>query len=212
MVSGLRSRADVRCVAGARTLTGKRPYGRSRRDLATIAIREFERRGFAQTTVEDIAAAAGYSPRTFFRQFASKEDVVFFDLPDILAPLQALLEPEQRPGCAWAAVRAIVIENSMRWEQAGVELALERTRMFHEEPALYRRFLEFASDWEEVVAEVFAAERGVEAASDTRALLLATTVIGACRTAFRLWLAAPERGLAQHMEDTLELIERGLDL
>jgi AcrR family transcriptional regulator len=192
-----------------------RPYGRSRRDLARVAVRLFEKRGFAATTVEEIAAAAGYSPRTFHRQFPVKEDVVFYDLPDILSPLQALIEPAGTGAAkrsVWESVRAIVIENSTNWERAGPELAQRRTRLFHDEPALYRRFLEFADEWEAVLARVFAAERGMEPATDARAQVLATTVVGACRAAFRLWLAAPELSLARHMEDALELIESGFGL
>ena len=38
--------------------------------------------GFAETTLEDIAEAADYSPSTFFRHFGTKEDAVFFDIAD----------------------------------------------------------------------------------------------------------------------------------
>jgi AcrR family transcriptional regulator len=189
--------------------SAKRPYGRSRRDLAEIAIRRFEREGFEATTVEEIAEEAGYSPRTFFRQFASKEDVVFFDLPDLLSPLRALLEPDARAPAAWPAVCAIVVENSVRWEQETAGLARRRTRLFHEEPALHRRFLEIVSEWEAVLAQVFAAERGTDAATDGQALLLAMAVVGACRTALRLWLAEPQPPLADRTRTALALLESG---
>lgn len=39
----------------------------------------FERNGFDETTVDEIAVAAGVSPRTFFRYFPTKEDCVLFD-------------------------------------------------------------------------------------------------------------------------------------
>lgn len=56
---------------------------RERRRLATSAEIEaaafdlFARFGSEHTTVDDIAAAAGVSPRTFFRYFPTKEDAVF---------------------------------------------------------------------------------------------------------------------------------------
>jgi hypothetical protein len=84
--------------------------------------------------------------------------------------------------------------------------------MFHEEPALYRRFLEIASEWETVVARALAAERGIDPAADMYSQMLATSLVGACRAAFRVWLAAPELPLAQRMEDALELIESGFGL
>lgn len=184
----------------------KRAYGRSRQELAEIAIRLFEQQGFARTTVEEIAAAADYSPRTFHRQFPTKEDVVFFDLPDILSPLEALVT-EPAPD-AWEAVCAIVVGNAANWEAAGPALAERRTRLFHDEPALYRRFLEIAADWETVIARVFATQH----ATDAYAQVLATSVVGACRAAFRLWLAHPETSLAQHMADALDLIAGGFGL
>jgi AcrR family transcriptional regulator len=183
----------------------KRPYGRSRRDLAEAAIREIERRGFAATTVEDIAAAAGYSPRTFFRQFSSKEDVVFFDLPDILSRLEALLDAP--PKNAWRAVSAILIDNCERWESEGQELAQHRTALIHREPALYVRFLEVCQEWEEVIARIFAAERRQDPATDLPSRVLAGSVVAACRVALRIWVAEPTVSLAEHMRAGLDVLQ-----
>lgn len=46
------------------------------RDLALGAVDLFERQGFAETTVEQIAAAAGISLRTFYRHCAVKEEAL----------------------------------------------------------------------------------------------------------------------------------------
>jgi AcrR family transcriptional regulator len=48
-----------------------------RAELADLALELFAERGYEETTVEDIARAAGLSKRSFFRYFPSKEDVVF---------------------------------------------------------------------------------------------------------------------------------------
>ncbi|QDQ96782.1 TetR family transcriptional regulator [Tomitella fengzijianii] len=56
------------------------------------AIRLFSESGFESTTVDEIAAAAGISRRTFFRQFHSKEDVVFADHRALLAQASEFLE------------------------------------------------------------------------------------------------------------------------
>src|SRR3954467_14884015 len=45
--------------------------------LQAAALELFEERGFEQTTVEDIAARAGLTKRTFFRHFADKREVLF---------------------------------------------------------------------------------------------------------------------------------------
>src|SRR5665213_868890 len=49
---------------------------RTRRQLAEAAAELFYARGYAATTVDDIVAAVDVSPRTFFRYFPTKEDLV----------------------------------------------------------------------------------------------------------------------------------------
>ena len=47
----------------------------SQAELEHVAFELFEANGFEQTTVEDIAMAAGIGRRTFFRYFPSKNDI-----------------------------------------------------------------------------------------------------------------------------------------
>ncbi len=49
---------------------------RTRRELAEAAARLFIERGYPATTIQDIVDVADVSPRTFFRYFPSKEDVI----------------------------------------------------------------------------------------------------------------------------------------
>ena len=51
---------------------------RTRRTIQAHALRLFADKGFQATTIEDIAAAAEMAPRTFFRYFPTKEEVVFW--------------------------------------------------------------------------------------------------------------------------------------
>jgi AcrR family transcriptional regulator len=50
---------------------------RTRRALLEAAVDLFEDRGYEETTVADIAAAAEVGTRTFFNYFASKEELLF---------------------------------------------------------------------------------------------------------------------------------------
>jgi AcrR family transcriptional regulator len=62
-----------------------------RNELSAVAVRLFTEHGFAEPTARDIAHAVGVSERTFFRYFASKEDVVFGAQQEIGAHLASRL-------------------------------------------------------------------------------------------------------------------------
>ncbi|WP_459956211.1 TetR family transcriptional regulator [Nocardia sp. IFM 10818] len=100
------------------------------------ALRLFAEKGYEATTVDEIADAAGISRRTFFRQFRSKEDVVFADHESQLAQARAFLDAAQ--GDPWEAVCAAVVEVFERFTQWR-ELAARRYRVVRQEPALRER-------------------------------------------------------------------------
>lgn len=53
-----------------------RRVAQTRRDVTAAAARLFIDEGFDNTTVEEIANAAGIAPRTFYRYFAAKDEVI----------------------------------------------------------------------------------------------------------------------------------------
>lgn len=79
-----------------------------RAEIADYALRMFDERGFEATTVDDIATEAGISVRTFFRYFATKEDVVFADLLPIGHSVRAALADRPRSEATWSALHAAI--------------------------------------------------------------------------------------------------------
>lgn len=71
------------------TVPGRREtHKRETREALLSAARQmFAASGFDETTVRDIAHAAGVTERTFFRYFASKDDLVYGELLDLLPHL-----------------------------------------------------------------------------------------------------------------------------
>src|SRR5947208_5134794 len=86
-------------------------------EIADVALRMFQRDGFEATTVDMIAAAAGCSPRTFYRYFGTKEGVLFHDLPAVIAALGDALDERLSAGMDdWTAVCESLVEFIARFD------------------------------------------------------------------------------------------------
>lgn len=108
----------------------------ARTAVVAAAIDLFARQGFDQTSVEQIAQAAGVSRSTFFRQFGGKDDVVFADHEQLLDELRAFLaEPHDNP---WVAVCDASVRVYTHFA-ADPELARRRYAIVRGVPALRER-------------------------------------------------------------------------
>jgi AcrR family transcriptional regulator len=87
----------------------ERKKARTRAAIREHALRLFRAQGYAATTVEQIAAAAEVSPSTFFRYFATKEDVVLRD--DFDTRMFEALERQPASLPPVAALRAAIRES-----------------------------------------------------------------------------------------------------
>ncbi|HTX96125.1 MAG TPA: TetR/AcrR family transcriptional regulator [Mycobacterium sp.] len=68
---------------------------RTRQALISAAMRLFKEKGYEQTTVAEIAAAAEVSTKTFFNHFASKDEVLFPHLSARIDDAVAIIEQRQ---------------------------------------------------------------------------------------------------------------------
>lgn len=192
-------------------MTNVTPEGRRERKkhqtsvaLAEAALRLFAERGFAETTVEEIADTADMSSRTFFRHFASKEAVVFAD------------DRERRD--LWIdALRARpageAILDTVR--EASFELAADyapekdffRFELARKHRGVGAQWVANGTAWELALAAEIASRLELRSKYDVTARTLAAAAMGAWRVALDNW--AFERGrrsLREHLELTFAVL------
>ena len=162
----------------------ERKRTRTRLMIQTEALRLFREKGYAHTTVEEIADAAAISPRTFFRYFPSKEDVVIWDEYDPLALELLESRPTEEP--LVETFRAVVRETLSGLYRRDPERLLVRVRLSATVPELRARFLDERTHGVEQLAPLLAAKRG--AAADELALrVIGSALLAAVTVALDLW-------------------------
>lgn len=177
-------------------------------EITAAATRLFSNRGFDNVTVDDIAAAAGISRRTFFRYFATKEELLVQHerrIYDRLCRAMANRPPEEGPVTAlrnsYLATASLDAQ-----EQAAI---LERLRFLADSPDLLRRVIATPLEDDRIMAMV-AARMGTEP-TDPRVQTVVAAVTAVTRTAWHAWLRNGKAGdLATCLGEALEILENGL--
>jgi mycofactocin system transcriptional regulator len=181
---------------------GGRPAVTTAHELAAVAQRLFVARGFDETSVDDIAGAAGISRRTFFRYFPTKADVCFADSPAELARLReglAAADPGEpyRP----AIVRSVVA--ALRFPPEEREWAWQRAQLVLGEPVLQAHATRIYAQWRGVAAE-FA--RGRPHHDDLFPVAVGHAVLAATLAAHEHWIAHPGSDLGAALTRMLDLL------
>lgn len=153
--------------------------------LARAAMRLFEERGYAATTVDDIAAAANVSRRTFFRYFSAKEEVFIVDPVGKLAALHIALAdgPPDEPTIE-ALRRGVVALAGAYFEP---DLIRAEARIALQEPVVAAAGLAYQVRWEDALALEVAADLGVDVDLDVRPRIVAHTTVAILRAGVSAW-------------------------
>ncbi|AIG77420.1 Hypothetical protein AJAP_22825 [Amycolatopsis japonica] len=119
-----------------------RKRARTRQALIDAATELFERKGYDETTIADIAAAADIGARTFFSYFASKEELLFPDADErVQAAIDAIATRGPAEGPAEVLLRALSQVTATSDELVS-PLAALRLRMIQTVPAVRGRALQ----------------------------------------------------------------------
>ena len=182
------------------------------RDIVATAIELIDRDGFENTTVEDVAAAAGCSPRTIYRYFGTKEDLIFHDLPEVIAGLGDALRDRLEAGQdEWSALADALVDFIARFDRTDPKAAVSRMELWQREPLLKARYLQYIDQAEHRVVDVLCHRRRSNPVTDDSAQLIAVAAIGAYRVTMATHRGSRGRGkLAAHLRQSLDVLARGL--
>jgi AcrR family transcriptional regulator len=201
--------AETRTEGGGKQSRGARSFDlrerkrtRTRLMIQTEALRLFAEKGYAQTTVEEIADAAAISPRTFFRYFPSKEDVVLWDEYDPLALELLEARPDDEPLAE--SFRAVIRESLGGLLRNDPERLLSRLRLAATVPEVRARFLDEQMQGIEEVARFLTSKRGTPV-DDLSLRVVGSALLAAVTVALDRW--RKDEGNS----DLLALLDRATD-
>ncbi|WP_433214331.1 TetR family transcriptional regulator [Dactylosporangium sp. CS-047395] len=173
-----------------------------RDELAEAALKLVAFHGFEETTIDQMAAAAGVSRRTFFRYFQSKEDVIIEFLSDLGRKLSEALRARPSSEAPDEALRqALRVFTDTFWEHPEKSSRLARVTV--ETPALLGRYLERQVAWKQTLTSELARRMGVE--PSLQPAVLVAVAFAAFDTALMRWALHPDEDLNALVEECFAL-------
>jgi AcrR family transcriptional regulator len=194
----------------------ERKKQRTREALVDAAFRLFQEKGFDATTVEEIADEVDVSSRTFFRYFASKEDVVLtFQEEQFVTMLEALSSrPAAEP--VLTALRNAAVSVIRACEDGQYGFDPDRfgciQQMMESSPAVFGRSLEHGQKKQSEITRIIAERMGVDPATDLRPHVMAGLANCAFHSAFEVLAAgvAKTDRFSEVVDEVFEIMEDGL--
>jgi AcrR family transcriptional regulator len=165
----------------------------TRRLLRRTALNLVAERGLANVTVEDIAAAADVSPRTFFNYFPSKEAVLFGGDPDRAAELRDRVATYAPGQPALEALRTVLAQDA---EAMAGELRslggdpadwLRRMKVARADPHVRAAHAAQMAMIEGAIADGLATRLGADQESDPYPGVLAAAAVAVVRSCLTFW-------------------------
>ncbi len=186
-----------------------RPGATSHAAIEQAAFGLFVERGFAGTTLDDIAAAVGVGRRTLFRYYRSKNDIPWGQFDRTLDDFRRILEETPTDLPLWEAVhRGVVRFNEFPGDARPGHR--ERMQLILGTPELQAHSALRYAEWRAVIAEHVAARLG-RAPTD----LLPTTVghvsLALALAAYEAWMRDPTRPLAGLVDEAMRGLRSHLD-
>ncbi|MEU6265592.1 mycofactocin system transcriptional regulator [Saccharopolyspora shandongensis] len=176
-------------------------------ELEQVAFELFDEQGFEQTTITDIARAAGIARRTFFHYFPSKNDIPWGDFDGELDRMRADLRAAPPESPLMDAIRHCLVEfNRVAPEQ--VPAHRRRMRLILGVPALQAHSTLRFQAWRQVVAE-FVGDRLGEPADGLAPQAIAHATLGVAVAAYEKWLDSEGSDLSELLDAAMRELAAG---
>ncbi|MES4905088.1 MULTISPECIES: TetR family transcriptional regulator [unclassified Streptomyces] len=190
---------------------------RTRYAIISTAVTLFVECGYDETTVAEIAEAAEVAPRTFFRYFATKDEValaLITEVDEAIFPALEARPAEEPPVTALANAARTVVEQLMQADDSTGELWTRIVWLLENSPPLLAAHYQRALSIEDRLARKLAEREGVDPDTDLRPFLVVGAVGTALRAAHHHWAALPQgtaEDLARLREHALQMLNEPLD-
>lgn len=191
-----------------RVRSGRR-LSTSHAELSHIALMLFVERGFDDTTIDDIAAAAGIGRRTFFRYFASKNDLPWGEFDALLGRMRDYLQalPPELP--LVEALKTAVIEFN-RFPPEEVPFHRQRMRLILTVPTLVAHSALRYAAWREVISDFVGQRLGISA-DRLEPQAMAWALLGVSISAYEQWLEHDDADLSELLESAYAMLSTSFD-
>jgi AcrR family transcriptional regulator len=188
----------------------ERKKQQTREALSWAALRLAVERGLGDVVVEDIAAEAGVSPRTFNNYFSSKAEAIVWRHTDRLRRIAGLLRERPPDEPLWESITTVVTQVFDQGQAAPDQTWTAGVRLMLAESEFQGEFLRAGAAIERDCAAVIAARTGA-AADDIHPRLVAAVIGAAIRVASEQWVRAdPPVPLPVLLRDALGRLAAGL--
>ena len=183
---------EVTVVSVAEPQRRERKKRQTRDALVHAALALFDAKGYEHTAVREITDAVDVSERTFFRYFASKEDLALSfirDSNDAFVRELAARPADELPFTALAnAFRASLRALTANSGESGEEpLYLLVVKLIDTTPSLLAALLRYMNDRDQETVRVLAAREGVDPETDRRPRLAVAAYTALVVAANREW-------------------------
>lgn len=165
----------------------------TRRALEETAVRLFLDRGYSATTLDELVAQVGVSKRTFFRQYASKEEVALAAESELWDAYAAAVGTATLEGPVLEVLRTSLLAAVTGLDEDWDRRFVATRGLMARTPTLWDRSIVLSAAGQQRIVEELEQKVGVDSGNDIRLRLLGELAVGAWRSAARDWIAIRRR-------------------